>query len=50
MAFLERFFSRIGASTVDRIWRLGFAARFFMAMLAQSATYHSPVVSPGLRP
>ena len=43
MAFLERFFSRIGASTVDRIWRLGFAARFFMAMLAQSGeTFRRP--------
>lgn len=43
MGFLARFFSRIGASTVDRIWRLGFAARFFLAMLAQSGeTFRRP--------
>ncbi|MBU3656766.1 MAG: lipid asymmetry maintenance ABC transporter permease subunit MlaE [Rhodocyclaceae bacterium] len=43
MSFLERFFSTIGANTIDRVWRLGFAARFFLAMLAQSAeTFRRP--------
>ena len=43
MHALERFFSRIGASTIDRIWRLGFAARFFFAMLVQSGeTFRRP--------
>lgn len=28
----------LGKGTIDRIWRLGFASRFFMALLAQSAT------------
>lgn len=43
MGFLHRFFTTIGANTIDRIWRLGFAARFFLAMLAQSAeTFRRP--------
>ncbi|MEN9880643.1 MAG: hypothetical protein RIQ55_1289 [Pseudomonadota bacterium] len=43
MNLLERFFSTIGANTIDRIWRLGFAGRFFLAMLAQSAeTFRRP--------
>ncbi len=43
MGPFERFFSTIGANTIDRIWRLGFAARFFLAMLAQSAeTFRRP--------
>lgn len=43
MGFLERFFSTIGANTIDRVWRLGFAARFFLAMLAQSGeTFRRP--------
>lgn len=43
MRALERFFSRIGASTINRIWRLGFAARFFFTMLVQSGeTFRRP--------
>lgn len=43
MGFLERFFSTIGANTIDRVWRMGFAARFFLAMLAQSGeTFRRP--------
>lgn len=43
MGFLERFFSTIGANTIDRVWRLGFAARFFLAMLVQSGeTFRRP--------
>ena len=43
MGFLERFFSTIGANTIDRVWRLGFAARFFLSMLAQSGeTFRRP--------
>jgi phospholipid/cholesterol/gamma-HCH transport system permease protein len=43
MGFLERFFTTIGSNTIDRVWRLGFAARFFLAMLAQSGeTFRRP--------
>ncbi|MBU3666903.1 MAG: lipid asymmetry maintenance ABC transporter permease subunit MlaE [Rhodocyclaceae bacterium] len=43
MGPLARFFSVIGANTIDRVWRLGFAGRFFLAMLAQSAeTFRRP--------
>ncbi len=43
MNLFERFFSTIGANTIDRVWRLGFAGRFFLAMLAQSAeTFRRP--------
>lgn len=33
---LERFFSHVGAALVDRVWRLGFATRFFLAILRYS--------------
>jgi phospholipid/cholesterol/gamma-HCH transport system permease protein len=43
MHLLARFFSTIGANTIDRIWRLGFAGRFFLAMLMQSGeTFRRP--------
>ena len=29
---------RLGHGTVDRVWRLGFATRFFFAILAHSCT------------
>lgn len=43
MRVLTRFFSVIGANTIDRVWRLGFAARFFLAMLSHSGeTFRRP--------
>lgn len=43
MRLLERFFSMIGANTIDRVWRLGFASRFFLAMLSHSGdTFRRP--------
>ena len=36
MNMLERFFRVIGSNTINRVWRLGFAARFFIALLAHS--------------
>lgn len=35
---LKRLLSRLGASVVDSLWRLGFAARFFWAILTHSGT------------
>lgn len=35
---LKRLLSRLGASVVDPLWRLGFAARFFWAILTHSGT------------
>jgi len=43
MQALARFFSMVGANTIDRIWRLGFAARFFIGMLSHSGeTFRRP--------
>jgi phospholipid/cholesterol/gamma-HCH transport system permease protein len=43
MNMLERFFRVIGRNTIDRVWRLGFAARFFFALLAHSGeTFRRP--------
>ncbi len=43
MQALARFFSMFGANTIDRIWRLGFAARFFIGMLSHSGeTFRRP--------
>ncbi len=43
MQALARFFSMVGANTIDRIWRLGFAARFFIGMLSHSReTFRRP--------
>jgi phospholipid/cholesterol/gamma-HCH transport system permease protein len=43
MNMLERFFSVIGSNTINRVWRLGFAARFFFALLANSGeTFRRP--------
>ncbi|NCW89881.1 MAG: ABC transporter permease, partial [Rhodocyclales bacterium] len=40
---MTQFLSRLGAGTIDRIWRLGFAARFFGAMLSHSGeTFRRP--------
>ena len=43
MNVLERFFRVVGRNTIDRVWRLGFAARFFIALLANSGeTFRRP--------
>src|SRR5574343_436816 len=43
MGAVTQFLSRLGAGTIDRIWRLGFAARFFGAMLSHSGeTFRRP--------
>ncbi len=43
MNMLERFFRVIGSNTINRVWRLGFAARFFIALLAHSGeTFRRP--------
>ena len=43
MNMLERFFRVIGRNTINRVWRLGFAARFFMALLTHSGeTFRRP--------
>ncbi|NCW89346.1 MAG: lipid asymmetry maintenance ABC transporter permease subunit MlaE [Rhodocyclales bacterium] len=43
MNMLERFFRVVGRNTIDRVWRLGFAARFFIALLAHSGeTFRRP--------
>ena len=43
MQALARFFPMVGANTIDRIWRLGFAARFFIGMLSHSGeTFRRP--------
>ena len=43
MNMLERFFRVIGHNTINRVWRLGFAARFFIALLAHSGeTFRRP--------
>jgi phospholipid/cholesterol/gamma-HCH transport system permease protein len=43
MNMLERFFSVVGRNTINRVWRLGFAARFFIALLAHSGeTFRRP--------
>jgi phospholipid/cholesterol/gamma-HCH transport system permease protein len=43
MGVLVQFLSRLGAGTIDRVWRLGFASRFFLAMLAHSGeTFRRP--------
>ncbi len=43
MTMLERFFRVVGRNTIDRVWRLGFAARFFVALLAHSGeTFRRP--------
>lgn len=43
MNMLERFFRIIGSNTINRVWRLGFAARFFIALLAHSGeTFRRP--------
>ena len=43
MRALAQFLSRLGAGTINRVWRLGFAARFFWAMLSHSAeTFRRP--------
>ena len=43
MNMLERFFRVIGSNTINRVWRLGFASRFFIALLAHSGeTFRRP--------
>jgi phospholipid/cholesterol/gamma-HCH transport system permease protein len=43
MSLFERFFRVVGRNTIDRVWRLGFAARFFFALLLHSAeTFRRP--------
>ncbi|WVH09945.1 MAG: Phospholipid ABC transporter permease protein MlaE [Fluviibacter phosphoraccumulans EoVTN8] len=43
MNMLERFFRVVGRNTINRVWRLGFAARFFIALLAHSGeTFRRP--------
>src|SRR5574343_20772 len=37
MGAVTQFLSRLGAGTIDRIWRLGFVTRFFFVILAYSA-------------
>ncbi|MEN9903135.1 MAG: hypothetical protein RL651_1799 [Pseudomonadota bacterium] len=43
MNMLERFFRVVGRNTINRVWRLGFAARFFIALLGHSGeTFRRP--------
>lgn len=43
MNMLERFFRVVGRNTINRVWRLGFAARFFIALLEHSGeTFRRP--------